>query len=541
MGRLFMEKFEGRFIRRLIACLAVLCLVIGPVFGQNPFVDAPIVVDKVSSSDIETTYEETSEFDVSLSYLSEEERRLLSSGLLPSYYPILKDCLDRRDPFLAERGGLQASIALCKSFYPEVKGHFSKNFGNVNRMLTWARKVDKNEKMKEIVLNCQVGDVILTGPHGEPSLTDSSHYITLLTKGPYSHATIITEVMPPVIIEAMGATGEITDPHSNKVRMTMWYEEMHFNGLLKLVRPTLNMEENQAYEVVNKALAYSHNQLGKPYDYAFTDDDGDDAFYCSELVSQAYAAGGLDIANKDAERDKVIVAIHAVIDGLDPIDKSMLADEVVNFAIRYITNPSFDMLQDFIVNTLVPNCRVFSRMFPDEEGRQRLNNVIDKVRTGEAFKSFSKAQESYRTKEKEGKFKARFGLGFARKAAAKTAVATGFMRDMGSLVADAGTSIKDTVTLTGKIILPLYKNLGTCAEVLAQLGKDGMEMPKGVDTILEITQWATEKREEIKEWPLIGGTLADLMPGNGDGNIRTDFTSPSDLGYSSRGFNYSWP
>lgn len=537
-----MEKFERRFLGRLLLCFLFAAFVASAGYGQNPFAIDEGVINKTSSSNLQSSYtEEFSDFDEHLEYLTDEERRFLSMGLLPSYYPILKQCFDRREPYTGAKGGLAASVELCKSFYPMANGHFSRNFGDVQRMLTWARKVDKNDKMREIVLNCRVGDVILTGPEGGVASGDASYYITLLTKGPFSHATIIIETMPPVIIEAMGATGTFTDPCSNKVRMTMWYEELHFNGLVKLVRPTLGMDKHEAQGIINNALSYAHEQLGKPYDYAFTDDDGTDAFYCSELVSKAYSAAGLDIASKNADRDKVIVAIHAVIDGLDPIDKSALADEIVNFAVNYIENPSFDMLQDFIVNTLVPSCRVFSKMFPGEEGQARLDNVITKVRTGEAFASFTKAQKSYNEQKASGKFDAKFGIGFMRKTAAKAAVATGLMRDMGSLVSDAGTNIKDTITLTGKIILPLYKNLGTCAEVLSQLGKNGMEMPKGVDTILEITQWAVDKREEVKKWPVIGEVVAGLMPGSGDGNIRTDFTSPSDLAYASRGFNYSWP
>lgn len=537
-----MEKLERRFLGKLLLCFVVLAFVTGAVYAQNPFTSDDVVVDKTSASTLKSTYsEEFSDFDEHLKILTEEERRFLSMGLLPSYYPILKQCLDRHEPYTAEKGGLDAAIALCKSFYPMGNGHFSRNFGNPQRMLTWARKVDKNDKMREIVLNCQVGDVILTGPDGEVANDDASYYITLLTKGPYSHATLIVEVMPPVIIEAMGATGSITDPCSNKVRMTMWYEEMHFNGLLKVVRPTLNLDKYKAQGIIDKALIYAYKQLGQPYDYAFTDDDGTDAFYCSELVHKAYESAGLEIANKNADRDKIIIAIHAVIDGLDPIDKSALADEVVNFAVSYLSNPSFDMLQDFIVNTLVPNCRAFSKMFPGNEGRERLNNVINKVRTGEAFTSFTKAQKSYNEQKAAGKFETKFGIGLMRKTAAKAAVATGFMKDMASLVSDAGTNIKDTITLTGKIILPLYKNLGTCAEVLAQLGNNGMEIPKGVDTILEITQWAVDKREEVRKWPVIGEVVAGLMPGSGDGKIRTDFTSPSDLAYASPGFNYSWP
>lgn len=518
---------------KLLFAVFSLLLFIAPVWGQNPFSGAPVSVSVSQSSDLKSA-----ELASYLDNLTEEETRLLNLGLLPRYYPSLKQCLDKKEPFTGTKGGLKAAIELCKSYYPLANGHFSRNFGNPEKMLEWARRTEKDEKLRNLVLASKAGDVLLTGPIKEEDI--DKNLICKLTKGPYYHATIVVESTPPVIIESVGVTGSISDPYSNKVRMSMWFEELNYYCFVKLVRPTEKKSDKEAKAIIDKALAYSYLQLGRPYDYAFTDSDSS-AFYCSELVSKAYESGGLDIANKNADRDKIVVAIHEVIDGLKPKDKVKLSDDVVNFALRYIEKPDFNMLQDFIVNTIVPSCEVFSDIFPDKESLGKLNNVINKVRDGDAFNNFSKASNDYKAKKAAGKFDAKFGIGFLREKTAQVGIAAGFLKDMNNLANDAGTNLQETLILTTKIILPLYQNLGTYGELLSDLGKDGLQIPQGVQTMLEIINWSVEKREEVRKWPLIGEPLSRLMPGSSTGKIRTDFTSPSDIGYAPSDFSYTWP
>jgi uncharacterized protein YycO len=534
-------KFN-RINTQAIFAIFSLLLIISPVLGQTPFSGAPISVNQSSDYKSETTASEDFSNSDSPSYLenlTEEESRLLTLGLLPVYYPSLKQCLEQKEPFTGSKGGLKASIDLCKSYYPLANGHFSRNFGNPQKMLEWARRTEKDEKLCKLVLASKAGDVLLTGPIKEEDI--NKNLICLMTKGPYYHASIVVESTPPVIIESVGVTGSISDPYSNKVRMSMWYEELNYYCFVKLVRPTEKKSDKEAQEIINKALGYSYLQLGRPYDYSFTDSDGSSAFYCSELVSKAYESGGLDIANKNAERDKIVVAVHEVIDGLKPKDKVKLSDDIVNFALRYIENPDFDMLQDFIVNTIVPSCEVFSEIFPDEKSLVKLNNVINKVRDGDAFDNFSKASGDYKAKKAAGKFDAKFGIGFLREKTAQVGIAAGFLKDMNNLANDAGTNLQETLILTTKILLPLYQNLGTYGEILSDLGKNGVQIPQGVQTMLEIIDWSVEKREEIRKWPIIGEPLSQLMPGSGNGKIRTDFTSPSDIGYGASDFSYTWP
>ncbi|NLM18234.1 MAG: hypothetical protein GX221_11000 [Candidatus Riflebacteria bacterium] len=155
-----------------------------------------------------------------LDNLTEEEMKFLQIGLLPDYYPQLKQCKEQKPPYMGAKGGIEASIELCKSFFPNVKpGQFSKNFGNMDYMLNWAREVQNDKALIEMIQACKVGDAVISGPNRPTVMEDDM--ICMLTKGPYFHATLITHVSPPVMIEAMGITGDSSDPTTDQVRMLM--------------------------------------------------------------------------------------------------------------------------------------------------------------------------------------------------------------------------------------------------------------------------------------------------------------------------------
>lgn len=475
--------------------------------------------------------------------LSSEENEFIRLGLLPVYYPVLKQCLDGKEPFTGKEGGLTAAKNLCKSFFPQGNGNYSRDFGNPIRMLEWAKRYHKNEKLCRIATSARRGDVLLTGPIKQKDI--DQNFICLMTKGPYYHASLVVDAVPPIIIEAVGITGNRFDTTSDKVRMSTWYEEIADYSAMRLVRPTDGQDPAKAGEIIEKAVAYAQNQLGKPYDYSFSDGDGTRAFYCSELVSKAYKDGAGfkgGIADKNPERDKIIIAIHGVIDGLEPKDKYALSDKVMKFAIEYSHSPDLDKLQQFVINDLVPDCKALEKAFPDQKARDRLNGVFNKIRSNEGFKNFAAALQAHEASKKAGKYNAGWGIGKLRELKNEAAIGIALLKDIDKLGKESGASRKDLLMIFTRVFLPIYKNLGTYGELLTGMNKtSGLSIPDGVKTVLKIVDWAVEKRETVKKWPVIGETLSKLMPGNGDGKIKTDFVSPSDLANVSPGFTLSYP
>jgi|GEM_PF-673935 len=477
--------------------------------------------------------------------LTDEEKELLDLQLLPVYYPILKHCLDGKEPFAGKSGGLSAAKNLCKSFYPAgAPNNYSRDFGNPVRMLDWARRYRKDEKMCKLVTSTRRGDVILVGPKDKKAV--DTNFICLMTKGPYYHASMVVDSVPPIVIEAVGITANPSDKaYSDKVRLSTWYEELGGWGNYRLVRPTHGLPAASASLTINKAVAYAEDQLGKPYDYAFSNSDGNNAFYCSELVHKAYSIGAGfkgNLADKNPERDKILVALHAVIDGLEPKNKYELSDKVMQFAIEYSHSPDINKLQKFIIDELVPSCRTLEKAFPDKTARAKLNNVFNKVKSNEGFAGFVAANKAYEEAEKSGKFKAGWGLGKLRELKSKASIGIALLKDIDKLGRESGASRKNLTMVLARIIIPVYKNLGTFGEVLGGMNKSDMvALPEGVKTVLKLVDWGVTKREEVKKWPVVGNWLAELMPGNGDGKIRTDLTSPSDLANASPGFTINYP
>lgn len=506
-----------------------------PLLAQaNPFSVKTVVISAGKSGDF-TSINASAALD-----LTEEEQKFLEMQLLPYYYPILKQCLNGKEPFTGKDGGLSKAKELCQSFFPYGQGNYSRDFGNPVRMLDWAKRYCNDEKMVKVVTSARRGDVYLNGPQKQKDIDEN--FICLMTKGPYYHATLVVDAVPPVIIEAVGITGNKFDTTSDKVRMSTWYEEFGNWAAYRLVRPTWGQPADKAGEAIEKAVGYAIAQLGKPYDYSFSDGDGNNAFYCSELVSKAYRSAGTEIASKNANRDKTIIALHAAIDGLEPKDKYVLADKIMNFGIDYSHSPDLNKLQSFIINEVAPGCKVLDDAFPGQEGRDRLNKVFNKIKSNEAFKSFAAANQSYEADKKAGKFNAGWGIGKLRELKSKAAIGLSLLKDIDKLGKETGASRKSLFIVATKLFLPIYKNLGTFGELLTGLDKNNVvNLPEGVQTVLKIVDWGVNKREEVKKWPIVGGWLANLMPGNGDGKIKTDFVSPSDLSQASPGFTIDYP
>ncbi|MEW6709586.1 MAG: YiiX/YebB-like N1pC/P60 family cysteine hydrolase [Candidatus Riflebacteria bacterium] len=532
-----MAFFRCRFLQ--VVFLSFVILFNGSLSAQqeNPFEQETVTVTTAAPQDIDKLNQKA------IAEVSDEEKELLNLGMLPPYYPVLKLCLDGKAPYTGKAGGLNAAKALCKSFFPSGEEHYSRDFGNPVRMLDWAKKFKTDEKMRKLVTSARRGDVFLTGPRNQKDI--DKNFICLMTKGPYYHATLVVDSPLPIIIEAVGITGNRFDTTSNKVRMSTWYEELGTWGAYRLVRPTFGLPAAQANGVIEKAVKYAEDQLGKPYDYSFSDGDGNNAFYCSELVNKAYTIGAGfkgKLAQKNPERDRIIIALNSAIDGLEPKNKYELSDKIMQFAVEYSHSPDINKLQEFIINELVPNCKVLEKAFPDSQARTKLNTVFNKIKSNEAFVSFSAAQKAYEAGKNAGNFKTGWGIGKLRELKSKAAIGIGLLKDIDRLGRESGASRKNLFMAFSKLFLPVYKNLGTFGELLSGMDKNRVvTLPAGVQTVIKMVDWATEKREEVKKWPIVGEMLANLMPGNGDGKIKTDFVSPSDLAQASPGFTINYP
>jgi len=91
----------------------------------------------------------------------------------------------------------------------------------------------------------------------------------------------------PYVIEASRITGEI--------QLTTWISE-GYGGRLLVMRP-----ETLAPAQFAAAARFGEKHFGKPYDIFFA--PGHDAFYCSELVYDAFAAGGVTLGRVQKLRD----------------------------------------------------------------------------------------------------------------------------------------------------------------------------------------------------------------------------------------------
>ena len=75
--------------------------------------------------------------------------------------------------------------------------------------------------------------------------------------------------------------------HSTADGVEEYYYDKLFNeyDTLIILRP-----HNINNKIIDKTVSYAESQIGKPYDFYF--EPGSDAFFCTELVNDAYHYGG---------------------------------------------------------------------------------------------------------------------------------------------------------------------------------------------------------------------------------------------------------
>ena len=533
--------------RPSILVSGILCaLLLGgiPASGQGttPYGDHPVTVTTTAGENAGTTPTASGPAAPSpedAANLTDEERELMALKLLPVYYPVLKTALEK--PYL----NIARAKRKARQLFAYRNAVYSPNFGDPQKMLEWARRYRTDAAMVRFCASTVPGDIILTGHKTVEGQKNDP--IAILTGGRFHHAVTVIDGPPCVFIEAVGATGSKTDPTNNRVRLSSWFEQLASWAGMRIIRPTAGMPKAQADRVIDGTIKYLVDQLGKPYDYGFTNSDANRAFYCSELAWKAYNLGGGMKSykpDKSPTRDRMIVALNAVVDGLEPKDRISLANRVMTFVGEYTSQqpPDLKKLTDFIVDELTPACGTMEKTFPTPEAREKLRTVLEKVRNNQAFPSFLKAQQKYQAARQSGKFNAGWGIGNLRKLTAEAEIAGSLAADLNALVKESGAGYAKTAKLVFSLALPMYKYLGTYANFLTGMDKEGkVSVPDGVKTVLSITNWVADRRESVKKWPVIGPTLANLLPGNGDAKVQETFTSPTDLADTSPNFHLDYP
>ncbi len=142
--------------------------------------------------------------------------------------------------------------------------------------------------------NLQKGDVVLVG--------DFKSLSSVAIGGPVTHTMLYVDNERFIHAHAEGveiiSLDEVFDTYDTMIVVR-----------LRDANPT----------VINAAIEYAYDQLGKPYDFNF--EYGAEAFYCSELVDYVYQSAGVDpievVLNKAST-----TAIASIMDvqALHPID-----------------------------------------------------------------------------------------------------------------------------------------------------------------------------------------------------------------------------
>lgn len=535
MKRTFLSQ---AVLQPVVRVVLVLLLTASCCWAQevNPFADGPMEVRQ--SATVEPDQTGIANL-FSAKNLTEEEHELMALKLLPSWYPTIKEAME------GPLGSLQKARKRARDRYPYKNAVFSTHFGEPPHMLEWARRYRNDAAMVKLCQSTQRGDILLNGHRTAEG--QKKDMIAILTGGQYHHAVVVIDGPPCIFIEAVGATGAQSDPTNNRVRISAWHEYLANWAAFRLLRPTAGLPEAEAKRLIGGAVSYAVAQLGKPYDYGFTNSDASRAFYCSELAWKCYhdGAGWKEFMPvKSSARDRVVVALNNVVEAMEPYDRVGLANRVVAFAREYTSQKPVDVkkLEDFIVDELAPGCKAFTNAYPTPEARERLRGVLTKVRTNQAFPRYLEATKAFAEAKKAGKFDTGWGIGTVRKLAAEAKIVAAIAADANGLVKDSGAGWMKIARLLGTVIVPMYKNMGTYADLLTGMDRQGnIDLPEGAKTVLSMTDWLADKREAVKQWPVVGPGLASLLPGNGDDRVQRNFTSPTDLAETSPNFTLNYP
>jgi hypothetical protein len=161
---------------------------------------------------------------------------------------------------------------------------------------------------------------------------------------------------------------------------------------LRILRPTgASPQARQA------AIAFATAQLGKPYNYAFSDVlGGDRAFYCSSLAYRAYQAAGIPLApKKDAARDRLVMAFTRPVMALQPDDAVDLATRVM-YKLHQVPPPGPEEFAALIVNDVLPRCKKTARLATTANEKRNVTRALGRLLAGKPFPHFSEDAATYK-------------------------------------------------------------------------------------------------------------------------------------------------
>lgn len=445
--------------------------------------------------------------------LSAEEKVLIAKGLLPETYGDLKAIM--------EEDGVDAAK---KAYRKGKEGPFDTVYGDPNHMLWLAKNLAKNPEWNKLAKDLQPGDIIFE------SFNTLDNPIAQLTDGPYVHARLCVSINPPEFIEAVGITGMDGDPTNNMVRRSPlpFGEDMS----IRLMRPTDGMSEPRKSRAIARAIDFAEEQLGKPYDYSFTNvNKGEgltDAFYCSELTYLAYASSeGANLnmrVDKSAERDQMIVAINDIVEALKPKNKPELLDDAIRLFNRN-PKPTGSEVVEFLVDHVMIECEATENITKTPEDREKLKDTIQTVMEGKAFPKMQQAMEEYNTAMAEGAYDM-WLVGWAQEQKDRLDIGGALVQDLASLITTSGVDVSETLKTTLHVANALMPH----AEVLSSFlygPKDGRT--QAVGGVLDTLEWL---KQNVPELPFVGNFGLSNLPERAKPSLKTDFVSPSDLAWS---------
>ncbi len=450
--------------------------------------------------------------DIAPAPLTPEETGLSLDGLLPAEYATLKALRDAK------------GVAAAKEAYRAGKtGPFAQDYGDPGSLLWAARQARDNPELYKLVKAIQPGDILVD------SWNNPDGGIEKFTRGPFSHAVLCTSAgPPPEFIEAVGLTGNSKDPSSNKVRRIGLSHQCYNSLTVRIVRPTEGMAEPAKQQAIARAIAYVEKQLGKPYDFALTNRNINQAFYCSSLAYAAYAnpeGAGIEMpVDKSVDRDGFLVSLDAVVTGLDPIDRDALTAIVVaKLAGNSYQDPR--AIVDVVVDDVLPRSRTTQTLVDVPAERAKLKAGILKVMAGEGFERVTAAIAGLQAQEAAGKFKTPI-LGFFRRIFANLAVGRAIEADVLKLLQDSGMARPETLPAATKLLSAILPHSETLAAAMFGVHDERTKQVRG---FMDKIDWVNG--HVLSSW-LLQKLGVDLLPGRAQPGVKTDFVSPSDLAWA---------
>lgn len=440
-----------------------------------------------------------------LAHLTDEERELISRGLLPANYPALAEALATQGP--------DAAKALARQ---GLTGPFADDFGDPRAMLKAARYGRDHAEYGKLITGLKRGDLVFIASN------DPQDFVATLTGGPFDHVLICTDAAAPAqLVEAVGITGEPGDKLGDRVRRATLARYAGVNDSYRVMHPAAGRTA-----AIDKAIAFCEAQLGKPYNYTFSDKiGGDRAFYCSSLVYDAYRQAGIDWKpSKDAARDRIAVAIIQPVMALQPEDPLGLTLKVMTF-LHQPSSRSPQGFADLLVREVLPGCRRTAHIALTEDQKVHLAAAIARVMQGQAFPLLQASMADFQHAAANGDLN-RPITGPALRAALEARMAEDCARDAAQLVA---TSDINTWAALDALRALLGAAMPYADALSAYITGPHSSETKAVARFLDLLDAV---RHLAPHWGRPGFSPVDL-PGRAPWLADGDMESPTDLAWSS--------